>query len=83
MGEEGEVESLLEDHLEDHRMMERHGDGAATLVVEEGGIHGYHDQGVEVDHPWEVGHLGIFVGHHLVLGPSAISHAPSHTQKHT
>ena len=77
MEEEGEVEILLEDHLEDHRMMERHGDGAATLVVEEGGILGYHDLEVVV------GRLGIFVGHHLVLGPSTISHAPSHIQKHT
>ena len=81
MAEEGEVGILREDHLEDHRMMERHGDGEATLGVEEGGIHGYHDLGVEVDHPLEVGHLGIFVGHHLVLGPSAISSA--HTQIHT
>jgi len=45
-------------------MMEKHDVGEATWVVEEGGILGYHDQGAVV------GHLGIFVDHHLVLGPS-------------
>jgi hypothetical protein len=65
---EGEVVSLLEDHPGDHRMMEMHGVGKATLVVEEGGILDYHDLEVVV------GHLGIFVGHHLVLGPS--THEP-------
>jgi hypothetical protein len=47
---EGEVVSLLEDRLGVHRMMEKHGVGEATWVVEEGGILGYHDQGVVVGH---------------------------------
>lgn len=58
------VAILVEDHPWDHRMMEKHDVGEATWVVEEGGILGYHDQGAVV------GHLGIFVDHHLVLGPS-------------
>jgi hypothetical protein len=61
---EGEVVILLEDRLGVHRMMERHDVGEATLVVEEGGILGYHDLEVVV------GRLGIFAYHHLVLGPS-------------
>jgi hypothetical protein len=75
VGEEGEVVILLEDHPGDHRKMEKHGDGEATLVVEEGGILGYHGLGEVVCHPLEVGRLGIFVGHHPVLGPSIISSA--------
>jgi len=85
VGEEGEVESLLEDHPWDHRMMEKHGVGEATLVVGEVGILDYHDLGVVDGHPLEVCHLGIFVDHHLVLDPSThyLCSITSHTRRHT
>ena len=85
VGEEGEAGSLLEDRPGGHRMTVMHGVEEATLVVEEVGILDYHDPGAVDGHPLEVGHLGIFVYHHLVLDPSTHQSCSntSHTHRHT